>query len=137
MAASPPAKRARLAPPPSAPPFARLPIQLPPVYLPPQTPATPFQQPTPLTSCSVSAQREFLFGPEERNASLACYRKPELGVDLNRGFQDCIWRDGNLDEGLDGLLDAFVPASLLWNRIDDVDWIPGQRRTELAQRQSC
>lgn len=39
---------------------------------------------------------------------MAEYREPELGADLNQGFEKCCWRDGTVDEGLDGLLDAYV-----------------------------
>lgn len=29
-----------------------------------------------------------------------------MGSDLNRGFEQAVWRDGSVDEGLDSLLDT-------------------------------
>lgn len=108
MTDSPPRnKRARNyspAPTSVAAPLAALQIKLPPAYLPPQAPATTFQIPQHLTSFSYSPDREVLTG-ERRDEALTEYSEPELGVDLNRGFEECRWRNGTVDEGLDGLLD--------------------------------
>ncbi|BGP56353.1 decapping endonuclease targeting mRNA [Rhodotorula sphaerocarpa] len=67
---------------------------------------TAFQQPLPLTSFSYSPRRELLTQPHERDASLSYYRDPQPGADLNVGYEEAVWRDGTVDEGLDALLES-------------------------------
>ncbi|GAA5867011.1 hypothetical protein JCM3774_003755 [Rhodotorula dairenensis] len=69
-------------------------------------PPTPFQQPVHLTSFSYSPQRQLLLDDPERDSALTYYREPKLGSDLNRGFEQHVYRDGTVDEGLDALLEA-------------------------------
>ena len=119
--------------------LATLQVKLPPAYLPPQASATAFQLPTPLTSFSYSPARELLTG-ERRDEAMAEYWEPELGADLNRGFEHCSWRDGTVDEGLDGLLDACVVDWLCRTQADGigtVDWNRGQISTKLGRRTNC
>lgn len=85
--------------------LATLKIKLPSVYL--QGAPTAFQLPQHLASFSYSPTRELLTGAR-RDEAMAEYQEPELGVDLNQGFEDCCWRDGSVDEGLDALVDSYV-----------------------------
>lgn len=73
---------------------------------------TAFQQPLPLTSFSYSPRRELLTQPHERDASLSYYRDPQPGADLNVGYEEAVWRDGTVDEGLDALLESCVPIPI-------------------------
>ncbi|GAA6015653.1 hypothetical protein JCM11491_007185 [Sporobolomyces phaffii] len=67
-----------------------------------------FQLPQHLTSFSYSPTRELLIDPDRKNESLAIYREPQIGSDLNRGFEQLVSRDGSVDEGLDSLLDTLA-----------------------------
>ncbi|KAK4050624.1 decapping endonuclease targeting mRNA [Microbotryomycetes sp. JL201] len=77
--------------------------------------AAAFQQPVHLTQFSYSSTRQLLNADDDSsNASLgwlADERKwlpqaPSSRLDLNKGFEECIWRDESVDEGLDALLDT-------------------------------
>lgn len=72
-------------------------------------PPTRFQQPLHLTSFSYSPTRQLLLKDEDKDSSLSYYRRPRVGSDLNKGFEQAVWRDGTVDEGLDALLLAQVP----------------------------
>ncbi|GAA6061531.1 hypothetical protein JCM10212_004521 [Sporobolomyces blumeae] len=63
-----------------------------------------FQLPRHLASFSYGPRRELVLDREARDQSLAVYREPRLGQDLNTGFDEAVWRDGTVDEGLDALL---------------------------------
>ncbi|KAM0748120.1 RAI1-domain-containing protein [Meredithblackwellia eburnea MCA 4105] len=95
---------ASTSPPPTLP-TAFLPIHHPSHYTPPGAPPTAFQLPTHLTSFSYSPTRELLMGARKDEA-IAHYAEPRLGADLNTGFEECVWRDDTVDEGLDSLLDT-------------------------------
>ena len=71
-----------------------------------------FSRPKMLTSFSFSTSREVLLGPRAEE-SRSHYRPPPLGADLNRGFDDCVWRDETDVEGLDALLEACVRTCAL------------------------
>ncbi|GAA5827356.1 hypothetical protein JCM11251_003779 [Rhodosporidiobolus azoricus] len=126
-ASPPPAGRA--APPPPAPlppasttslpsvpviphtPLATLPLHPPSHYtsLAASSPSSiAFQQPFHLTSFSYSPTRELLLERERKDEALAVYREPRMGSDLNRGFEEAVWRKGEVDEGLDALLDTLT-----------------------------
>lgn len=84
-------------------------------YVLPNVPPTAFQMPAQLASFSYSPRRELLLSDEHKNDALAWYREPVLGVDLNMGFRDAVWRDELVDESLDALLDwseTFPSSSL-------------------------
>lgn len=74
-------------------------------YTPPGAPGTPFQLPLHLTSFSYGKGRELLTDEETRDQALAVYNEPQLGVDLKTGYDEAVWRKGDVDEGLDALLD--------------------------------
>ncbi|GJN90006.1 hypothetical protein Rhopal_003001-T1 [Rhodotorula paludigena] len=126
---APPRKRPRVSPPPSsaesaAPPPVAVPSsgpaaaaagaeRTPPAGLSIRPPAqylsagpTPFQLPFHLTSFSYSPSRELLLDDARKDEALAYYREPPLGSDLNYGFEQAVWRDGSVDEGLDALLET-------------------------------
>lgn len=86
--------------------IATLPLQHPSAYLNGDPSRSTFQLPTHLTSFSYSPTRELLLGKDRRDESLAIYKEPRMGSDLNRGFEQAVWRDGSVDEGLDSLLDT-------------------------------
>ncbi|KAK9893609.1 RAI1-domain-containing protein [Cystobasidium minutum MCA 4210] len=71
-------------------------------------------QPVPLTrpqhfhSFSYGEDRELLVDATNKDASLRWYKQPVLGCDLRFGYERCVWRPEDIDEGLDALL-----ASLL------------------------
>lgn len=67
---------------------------------------TTFQQPLHLTSFSFDSNREVLLNQSNQNDSINYYKQPKIGIDLNQGFNECIWREDNTDEGLDSLLDS-------------------------------
>ncbi|GAA5952093.1 hypothetical protein JCM21900_006248 [Sporobolomyces salmonicolor] len=96
-----------LAAPPSLP-LASLPLHPPSAYLNLNPALSAFQFPFHLTSFSYSPTRELLLDRETRDDSIALYREPRLGSDLNRGFEQAVWREGSVDEGLDALLDALA-----------------------------
>ncbi|GAA5991864.1 hypothetical protein JCM5350_002731 [Sporobolomyces pararoseus] len=87
---------------------ASLPLELPTSYLSQDPSRSTFQLPKHLTSFSYSATRELLLDQDRKDESLAIYREPQIGSDLNRGFEQAIWRDGSIDEGLDSLLDTLA-----------------------------
>ncbi|KAI5475564.1 RAI1-like domain containing protein [Pseudohyphozyma bogoriensis] len=103
-----PSKRPRLPSPPApAPPRPSGPflaLHPPYSYINPAQP-TPFQLPSHLTSFSYSPTRDLLLD-ERRDEAIATYVEPRIGVDLNQGFEECVWRDGSVDEGLDALLNT-------------------------------
>ncbi|KAK4054989.1 decapping endonuclease targeting mRNA [Microbotryomycetes sp. JL221] len=71
-----------------------------------QTPQ--FQQPLHLTSFSYSKTRQLLFESDIKDSSLNVLTKhrlrPDHVLNLNQGFEECVWRDSTVDEGLDALL---------------------------------
>lgn len=88
-------------------PLAYLPVHPPQAYLAPhRSRPTAFQQPLHLTSFSYSPTRQLLLDQQRRDEALAVYRPPRMGVDLNTGLDECTWRDGSVDEGLDALLES-------------------------------
>lgn len=87
-------------------PIATIPLQHPSAYLNGDPSRSTFQLPTHLTSFSYSPTRELLLDNDRRDESLAIYKEPRMGSDLNRGFEQAVWRDGSVDEGLDSLLDT-------------------------------
>ena len=63
-------------------------------------------QPQHIASFSFGEERELLLDDASKDSSLKWYgRQPALGIDLRYGFERCIWRSDELDEGLDALLD--------------------------------
>lgn len=86
-------------------PFTSIAVHPPSYYTPPGAPPTAFQLPLHLTSFSYSPARELLVGKRKDDA-IAHYSEPQLGADLNHGYDDCTWRDDSTDEGLDALLDT-------------------------------
>ncbi|GAA5894738.1 hypothetical protein JCM5296_002269 [Sporobolomyces johnsonii] len=93
---------------PPALPLASLLVHPPSAYLNLNPALSAFQLPFHLTSFSYSPTRELLLDHKTRDDSLALYREPRLGSDLNRGFEQAVWRDGSVDEGLDALLDTLA-----------------------------
>ncbi|GAA5926765.1 uncharacterized protein JCM15063_000364 [Sporobolomyces koalae] len=89
-------------------PLAALPIQGPAAYLDDDPSHSTFQLPTHLTSFSYSPTRELLLNDDRKDESIALYREPRLGSNLNQGFHEAVWRDGTVDEGLDSLLDSLA-----------------------------
>ncbi|GAA5843549.1 hypothetical protein JCM5353_005452 [Sporobolomyces roseus] len=94
-----------------APPLATLPLQHPSAYCNGDPSRSTFQLPTHLTSFSYSPTRELLLDNDRRDESLAIYKEPRMGSDLNRGFEEAVWRDGSVDEGLDSLLDTLSASA--------------------------
>ncbi|GAA5884751.1 hypothetical protein JCM16303_005259 [Sporobolomyces ruberrimus] len=88
--------------------FAALPVERPAAYLERDPSHSTFQLPKHLTSFSYSPTRELLLDEARRDESLAIYKEPEIGSDLNRGFEQAVWRDASVDEGLDSLLDTLA-----------------------------
>lgn len=68
--------------------------------------STTFQQPLHLTSFSFDSNREVLLDTTNQNDSINFYKEPKIGIDLNKGFNECVWREDIIDEGLDSLLDS-------------------------------
>ncbi|GAA5948851.1 hypothetical protein JCM3765_003926 [Sporobolomyces pararoseus] len=89
-------------------PFASLHLEPPRSYLSQDPSRSTFQLPKHLTSFSYSPTRELLLDQDRKDESLAIYREPQIGSDLNRGFEQATWRDGSIDEGLDSLLDTLA-----------------------------
>lgn len=92
-------------------------------------PPTVFQLPTHLTSFSYSPSRQLLLA-HNKDAAISVYSPPQLGSDLNTGFNDCIWSTPT-DEGLDALLDTLLDwedrdhsgqARDLLKRVNVVTW---------------
>ena len=86
-------------------PIASISVHRPATYTPRGAPPTAFQLPLHLTSFSYSPTRKLLLNAD-KDAALAHYVEPVLGTDLNRGYEECTWREDKEDEGLDALLDA-------------------------------
>lgn len=78
-------------------------VQSPSQRPPATTRSTPFQKPLHLTSFSYSGNRELLLSSDTKDAALKSYTAPELGSDLNQGFNECVFKKGG-DEGIDSLL---------------------------------
>ncbi|GAA5920289.1 hypothetical protein JCM1841_003025 [Sporobolomyces salmonicolor] len=105
--ATPATSQTPMAAPPSLP-LASLPLHPPSAYLNLNPALSAFQLPFHLTSFSYSPTRELLLDRETRDDSIALYREPRLGSDLNKGFEQAVWREGSVDEGLDALLDTLA-----------------------------
>lgn len=88
-------------------PTISFPIPHPRSYLHPSVQVPEYHQPTHFTSFSYGPNREaYLPGLDgTENSSIQCYVERNLGADLRDGFNECVWRDEAVDEGLDTLLD--------------------------------
>ncbi|GAA5896020.1 uncharacterized protein JCM6883_001689 [Sporobolomyces salmoneus] len=80
--------------------FASLRLDPPKAYLLREPARSTLKLPEHLTSFSYSPTRELLLNQDRRDESIALYREPQTGSDLNRGFNEAIWRDSSVDEGL-------------------------------------
>lgn len=70
-----------------------------------------FQQPVHVAAFSYSPERELLLG-EQRDAALRYYCDPPQQADLEKGFDEAVWHNDMVDEGIDALLDTYVAHEL-------------------------
>lgn len=73
-----------------------------------------YTQPQHLITFSYTGTRKLLLPSSGRqDESLRFYKEPTLGADLRRGYNDCVWRDESIVEGLDSLLEWHASFSAL------------------------